>query len=100
MLHHSTQQTEYDWSKYIFTEGRKAVGLTTDLLVDWVDYNSYFAAQPLGLVAPMTSITIPLPYMKNWLDIDSIQNANQEGDNTNYVKIHAVDDLADDFVLE
>ena len=48
----------------------------------------------------MTSVTVPLPYMKNWLDIDSIQNANQEGDNTNYVKIHAVDDLADDFIFE
>ena len=99
-IFHAVQSTEYACSKYIFTEGRKAVGLTTDLLVDWVDYNAYFAAQPLGLVAPMTSVTVPLPYMKNWLDIDSIQNANQEGDNTNYVKIHAVDDLADDFIFE
>ena len=34
--------------------------------------------------------------MDNWLDIDGIQNANQEGDNVNYMKIHAVADLYDD----
>jgi ribonucleoside-diphosphate reductase beta chain len=99
-IFNAVKATEYDWSKYIFTEGRKAVGLTTDLLVDWVDYNSYFAGSTIGIVTPQKSLISPLPYMKNWLDIDSIQNANQEGDNTNYVKIHTLDDLSDDEIWD
>lgn len=87
--------TEYDWSKYIFTEGRKAVGLTTDLLIDWVDFNAQFAGLPMQITSRVTHSN-PLKYMDNWLDIDGVQNANQEGDNTNYIKVHAVDDLGDD----
>ena len=94
-LFNEVKQTEYDWSKYIFTEGRKAVGLTTDLLIEWVDYNAHFAGLPLTISRPLVANN-PLKYMDNWLDIDSIQNANQEGDNTNYIKVHAVDDLGDD----
>ena len=99
-IYNAVKGTEYDWSKYIFTEGRKAVGLTTDLLVDWVDYNAHFAGLTLGMTTPNRSLTTPLPYMNNWLDIDGIQNANQEGDNVNYVKVHAKDDLDDDFILD
>lgn len=94
-LFNEVKQTEYDWSKYIFTEGRKAVGLTTDLLIEWVDYNAHFAGLPLTITRP-NIVSNPLKFMDNWLDIDSVQNANQEGDNTNYVKVHAVDDLGDD----
>ncbi len=94
-IYGAVKQTEYDWSKYIFTEGRKAVGLTSDLLIDWVDFNAHYAGIPMGITSPQ-KLNNPLKYMDNWLDIDGIQNANQEGDNVNYMKIHAVADLGDD----
>lgn len=49
----------------------------------------------MGITSPQ-KLNNPLKYMDNWLDIDGIQNANQEGDNVNYMKIHAVADLGDD----
>lgn len=95
-MHTEVKHIEYDWSKYVFTEGRKAVGLTTDLLVEWVDFNAHFAGLPLQITNQNLQVSNPLKYMDDWLDIDSIQNANQEGDNTNYKRIHAVDDLGDE----
>lgn len=85
--------TEHTFSKYILSEGRKSIGLTVDLLNDWVDFNAYFAGLPLQLITPVQSKINPLPFMSDWLDIDSFQNANQEADNTNYFRIHAADDL-------
>lgn len=93
-------KAEYEFSKYIFSEGRKITGLTYDLLKEWVDFNAYFAGRPLELVEHKTNLINPLPYMKNWLDIDSFQNANQEADNTNYKRINAVDDIDSDMIFD
>lgn len=92
-LHKDVTASELAWNKYIFSEGRKAVGLTRELLDEWTYYNSYFAGLPIGITNEANVPVNPLPYMKDWLDIDSFQNANQEGDNTNYQKIRAIDDV-------
>lgn len=85
--------SELSWNRYVFSEGRKSVGLTRDLLDEWTQYNAHFAGLPVGITNSSETPANPLPYMKDWLDIDSFQNANQEGDNTNYQKIRTIDDV-------
>lgn len=92
-LHSDVTNSELAWNKYVFSEGRKSVGLTRELLDEWTYYNSHFAGLPVGITNPSNTPKNPLPYMKSWLDIDSFQNANQEGDNTNYQKIRTIDDV-------
>lgn len=80
---------EFSWAEYIFSEGRRAVGLTTDLLKDYVRYlgkpmydrlGIYWDEQEFG-VPPKTN---PLPYMDKYLSPDQIQAAAQEIEITNY----------------
>ena len=92
------KQSEYRWAKYIFSEGRKAVGLNTQLNCDFVDYNIWEPNQLLGFTSEPKPKN-PLTFMDNWFDIDSTQVAQQEADNTNYSKIFVANTLADDEVL-
>ena len=76
---------EYQWNKYIFSEDRSIVGLTTSLLNSWTEYNAQQVYDTLQLDLPFTRINEnPLPWMDEWLDINLTQNANQESENANY----------------
>jgi ribonucleoside-diphosphate reductase beta chain len=94
-------QTEFTWNEYLFSEGRKVVGLTKDLLDDWIKWNAQVVYDFLGLELPFERITEnPLLWMDDWFDIDVIQNANQEADNTNYKLNSVVYTLSDDEILD
>ncbi len=86
---------EKDWSKYIFQDGRSILGLTTELLGEWVDYKAKRVADTAGIPfeAPEKN---PLPWMDTWMNIDSIQTPNQETDNTNYLLNSITDDIGDE----
>ena len=88
--------SEYTWNRYIFQDHKRGiVGLTPDLLDNWSDYNRWFADNTIQLSSGPVPAN-PLKYMDNWLTIDAQQNANQEGDNTNYIKISTKKDVSDD----
>lgn len=90
--------SEYEWSNYLFSEGRQVVGLTEQLVKDWVDYNAQEVYKSFGI--PHKEITeSPLPWMKNWLNINASQNANQEADNNNYQLNSYIDDLDEEIEL-
>lgn len=89
----SVYEQELSWSSYIFSEGRSIVGLNTPLLQEWVQYKSQLVYQKLGLEMPFDVVEVnPLPFMDNWLDIDSQQTAAQEADLNNYRLNSVVDD--------
>lgn len=92
---------ELKWNSYLFSEGRRVVGLTEDLLNDWVKFNAQVVYEFLGLDQPFDTIKeSPLPWMEDWFDIDVVQNANQEADATNYKLNSVIYTLRDDEVLE
>ena len=90
---------EYNWNDYLFSEGRKVVGLNKDSMKNWIDYNAQDVYKTFK-IKPKTSIkTNPLPFMDNWFDMNKTQNAMQEGDGMNYLLNIIVDDIEEDFVF-
>lgn len=90
---------ELDWNNYLFSEGRRVVGLTKDLLNEWVLFRSEPIYKHLGIEYDFASVNeSPLPWMANWMDIDSQSNANQEQSNNNYRLNVTVDDIGDDIL--
>jgi len=93
------RKSEHRWAKYIFSEGRRIVGLNADLNCDFADFNIWEAEQVLGLTS-LPKPSNPLTFMNHWFNIDSTQVAQQEADNTNYAKIFVSNDLKDTDILE
>lgn len=88
---------ETSWSEYLFSEGRSIVGLNPTLLNEWVMYNSQVIYNDFGFSNPYPVIKDnPLPWMKNWIDIDKHQNAMQEADGNNYALNVVKNDVAED----
>lgn len=77
-------QIELDWNKYLF-EGRSCVGLTRQLLDDWVHFMSKDIYKTFNLEPKVLIEENPLPYMEYYLDLGSTQNAPQESDITDYL---------------
>lgn len=93
-------EQELSWNSYIFSEGRSIVGLNKVLLDEWVLWKSQEIMEFLRMDNPYEKIkTNPLRWMDNWEDLNKKQNANQEGDNTNY-RLNAVKDDSEDVVFE
>lgn len=94
-------QREFHWNKYLFTEGRRLLGLNEVLLNDWVQYCAWELAQDLELEYKYDRIEeIPIRWMDNWLDFDKTQNANQEADNTSYRMNSVRQDVQEDEIFE
>lgn len=94
-------QQEFDWNKYLFSEGRSVVGLNETLLSEWVLWNAQEVYDFLEIENDHQRIkTNPLPWMDDWLDINRTQQANQESDNINYRLNSADNDLDDDEEIE
>lgn len=94
-------EQELGWSEYIFQEGRKVLGLNTELLKSYVAYTSLPCYEYLNLDYPYELLgdkvtKNPLPYMDKYLKRDTVQNANQEITNNNYKVGQTVNDLDDE----
>lgn len=92
---------EVHWSDYIFSEGRKALGLNSGLLKEHVSHVSSPIYIGLDLVFPVGKICSPskenpLPYMDKYLDRDSTQSAAQEIQLNNYRVGQVSNDFGDD----
>jgi ribonucleoside-diphosphate reductase beta chain len=93
----SVVQAEYVWSKYLFSEGRKVVGLNEKLLIEWVDYNAQDVYSVFGIEHTVIKKN-PLKYMDNWLDLNKNQNAQQEADSANYALNIIIDDIGSEVI--
>lgn len=90
-------QRELNWNEYLFSEGRSILGLNKQLLDEWV----VWSATPLYKVLNIHNDNIvpeshPIPWLNDWIDIDSHQVAAQEATIVNYVLNATKDDLGDD----
>ena len=77
---------ELTWPDYLFSEGRKVVGLNATILKEY----SLFMAKPvydsLNVEFDYTVITEnPLPYMDTYIDPTKVQTANMEIQNGSYL---------------
>ena len=88
-------KAEVKWSEFILSEGREVVGLNANLLKEYVNWNHKHVLRTLNLSNEEPG-EIPLKYMKTWLDIDSVQHAQQEGMSNNYLLNILNNDLGDD----
>lgn len=91
-------QSEYSWNDYLFSNGRKCVGFTKQMGIDNIDYNAQDVYPEFGLESPTNIKKHPVPFMKNWLDLNKRQNAQQEGDSANYALNIIYDDLGDEVI--
>lgn len=98
LLYNSILEAEYAWTRKAL-KGKQIVGLTADLAINWIDFNAQEANQLLQLSSQNLIITNPLKWMEHWLNPDNTQQAQQEGDNTNYQKVFIKEDLNNE-VLE
>lgn len=88
---------EQRWSKYLFSEGRRIVGLNESSIMEYTYHLSAPVYDRLGLNKGFTvPDENPLSWMKDYLDLDNIQIALQESQNNNYKVNSVVDDLGDD----
>lgn len=81
---------EFEWADYIFQEGQ-VVGLSADLLKEYVEYMSKPVYEACGLSFNLAPERNPLPYMDKYIDSKKVQVAAQELELTAY-KIGAVVD--------
>jgi len=98
-------QQEYNWAEYVFSEGRKVLGLNEALLKEYAAWSSIQCYQTLGLEWDVERFgeqpkQNPLPFMDHYFDRDSIQNANQEIENNNYRVGQVEDDIMDDEIFD
>lgn len=85
-------RNEMSWVDYLHSDGDELPGVPPQKLKDWALFNGRSACvlfgvldeveAELGLTMPAT---LPLNYMRNWLDINEKQSSPQEQDNNQYL---------------
>ena len=89
-----TLEQELVWNKFLFSEGRSVVGLTSGKLDDWCKYNMQNVYDTFKIEIPFDKVhKDPLPWFaSDWVDLNSHQNANMEANNSNYALNVVIDD--------
>lgn len=90
----STERDEERWTDFIFKD-RTIVGLTPELVKDWVRFNVQMLKQSMDLPFEVKVKENPLPWMNNWLSLNKFQNAPQEIEKSDYAVGAMKDDLDD-----
>lgn len=90
----STERDEERWTDFIFKD-RTIVGLTPELVKDWVRFNVQMLKQSMDLPFEIKVKENPLPWMNNWLSLNKFQNAPQEIEKSDYAVGAMKDDLDD-----
>jgi ribonucleoside-diphosphate reductase beta chain len=94
---------EYSWNSYAFSGNKRVVGYNELLANEWANWNAQEVYLLFGILPKFDMLVQnPLPFMDKWLDIDLIQNAQQEGDGTNYLLNSFINDITEEdvFVFE
>lgn len=95
----SVIQSELNWVDYLLSEGRELVGITSQLLKEWVLYNAkevleYFEIKHTFQIPNKN----PIPFIEDWIDINRIQAAPQEEKNAQYMLGMVIDDIGDNCI--
>ncbi|AFQ22250.1 putative ribonucleotide reductase beta subunit [Pectobacterium phage My1] len=83
----SVLDTEVNWAKFIFSEGRKIIGLNEDNLTEYLYHIGLMSFNGIGVQWPKELPRVeknPIPWINKWLDSSSQQVAPQEMQITNY----------------
>lgn len=88
------ERIEIEWTDFIFKD-RIIVGLTPELVKDWVRFNVQMLKQSMDLPFEVKVKENPLPWMNNWLSLNKFQNAPQEIEKSDYAVGAMRDDLDD-----
>ena len=77
-------EQEKEWAKYLFKDG-SMIGLNENILCQYVEYITNERMKAVDLDTPYDEVSNPLPWMKNWLESDSVQVAPQEVEVSSYL---------------
>lgn len=77
-------EQEKDWAEYLFKDG-SMIGLNEQILCQYVEYITNERMKAVNLTPPYEERSNPLPWMKNWLESDSVQVAPQEVEVSSYL---------------
>lgn len=92
-------ESEFNWTDYLFSEGRELIGVTPKLLKNWVLWCSKDIYEVLNITSSYElPDNNPLPFLDDWLT-NSHQASPQEEKNTAYL-LGAVVDTTGDEVLD
>ncbi|ABZ76596.1 Ribonucleoside-diphosphate reductase [Shewanella halifaxensis HAW-EB4] len=87
-------EQEKEWAKYLFKDG-SMIGLNETILCQYVEYITNERMKSVNFASPYAEQTNPLPWMKNWLESDSVQVAPQEVEVSSYL-VGQIDSSIDD----
>ncbi|MCG9730780.1 ribonucleotide-diphosphate reductase subunit beta [Shewanella sp. Isolate13] len=87
-------EQEKEWAKYLFKDG-SMIGLNEHILCQYVEYITNERMKAVNLASPYEEKSNPLPWMKNWLESDSVQVAPQEVEVSSYL-VGQIDSSIDD----
>ncbi|GIU49565.1 ribonucleotide-diphosphate reductase subunit beta [Shewanella sairae] len=77
-------EQEKEWAKYLFKDG-SMIGLNEHILCQYVEYITNERMKAVNFASPYEEKSNPLPWMKNWLESDSVQVAPQEVEVSSYL---------------
>ncbi|MCL1125724.1 class Ia ribonucleoside-diphosphate reductase subunit beta [Shewanella surugensis] len=77
-------EQEKDWAEYLFKDG-SMIGLNEQILCQYVEYITNERMKAVNLTPHYEERSNPLPWMKNWLESDSVQVAPQEVEVSSYL---------------
>lgn len=89
---------EQEWGEYLFSEGRQIIGLNEKIMTSYAFFESapFYKELDLEITFDVPKEN-PLPWMADYLDLDKIQLAPQEGQSNNYkVNVTTDDDYGEE----
>ncbi len=89
----ATVQAEYKWADYLFSEGRKVIGLNAVLTKEYIDYLATKSYSDVGLTYDNPTTEHPINWVESYLNPEKVQVAPQERDNTNYTVGSVLNDM-------
>jgi len=75
---------EKEWAEYLFQDG-SMIGLNAEILKQYIEYISNQRMAAIGLDAPFTIKSNPLPWINAYLSSDNVQVAPQETEISSYL---------------
>ena len=88
---------ELEWAETLFQNVKGVVGFNAELLKDYVLLLAKKVYDRLGLQFDHKVVTEnPFPWIKNYVQQDTIATANQEAQNSNYIAKGFVNDVSED----
>lgn len=77
-------EQEKEWADYLFKDG-SMIGLNAEILKQYIEYISNQRMAAIGLDAPFSIKTNPLPWINAYLSSDNVQVAPQETEISSYL---------------